>query len=113
MARYQASRAASASVPLLSSMPALYAARRDCAAAAPARGSPDLIEVAVPPEPVAESGGAGHAVRDQSLATIVPLLDKSLAHAETMALDGAAAVSAHAHLREVGVLLGQLLGLRP
>src|SRR5215204_276853 len=70
-------------------------------------------EIAVPSEPAAEAGCPGHAVFDQRLASVVPLLDQGLAHRQTMTLDRRSSISAHTDLWKPCNLLRQLLRLRP
>jgi hypothetical protein len=63
-------------------------------------------------EPIPESTCTCDTVRDQCLTSVVPFLDQSIADAKSMALDGAAPISADADLRKVGDLASYLLRLR-
>src|SRR5205823_12575687 len=73
---------------------------------------PDLREIAVPAEPAAEAGRPRHAVFDQRLAPVVPLLNQPLADGQAMALDGGAPVGANADLRKARDLLRECLRFR-
>src|SRR5882762_2858250 len=73
---------------------------------------PDLRKIAVPAEPATEAGCPRHAVRDQCLAPIVPLLNQRLADGEAMALDGGPPVGTDANLRKARDLLCECLCLR-
>ena len=63
------------------------------------------------PQAVLEPRGAGDAVGGDGLTAITPLLNQRIAHRQTMAPDGRAAVDADAGLGEAGDVSGQLLGL--
>src|SRR5260221_1742557 len=85
---------------------------------APSRGrsgdrvrSLNLLEVAVPAKPILEAARAGHTIRDQCLASVVPFLNQRLAHAKPVTLDCRAAIGAHTDLREARDLPCQLLRL--
>src|SRR6266536_770210 len=70
---------------------------------------PDLRKIAVPAEPAAEAGRPRHAVCDQGLAPVVPLLEHAHANGQTMALDGGAPVGANADLRKARDFLRKCL----
>jgi hypothetical protein len=72
--------------------------------------SANFREVAVATEAVLEAGRAVDAIKDQRLASIVPFLDQCIAHGQAVALDGGAAIGAHAHLREPRDVLRELIG---
>src|SRR5262245_15937049 len=67
-------------------------------------------KIAVPAEAVLEACRACNAVLQQRFASVVPLLNKPLAHREPMALDGGAPVCAHTDLRETRDFVRELLG---
>ena len=59
----------------------------------------------MPAKPVLETARSGDTVFDQRFASVIPFLDKRLAHGKAMALDGGAPVGAHADLWKAGDLL--------
>jgi hypothetical protein len=61
--------------------------------------SSNLLEIAVPSEPIPETSCARHTVRDQCLAPVVPFLNQRLAHAKTVTFDGGASIGAYADER--------------
>src|SRR5262249_30080346 len=91
----------------------LHPALAPCLAPERPRRSRDLREIAVPAESVLEPSRARDAIFDERLAAVVPFLNQRLAHRQAVALDRRAAIGAHAHLREAGDLMRQLLGLLP
>ncbi len=70
-------------------------------------------EIAVPAEAVREAARTRYAVFDESLTSVVPLLNQGLTNAQAVTFDGGAPIGADANLRETRDLLGQLFGFLP